>query len=389
MREIAVLAQRHVREAWRSPAARRLLLGAFLLLALGLSLRQVRTADAGVALLGAAVVCLLLGGVVAALAGGWLPADRHSGRAVWLATLRPAAWQGRLGAAMGGWGGALLAAILAALFAGALLGIFRPRTQVRSSRPLLLEGAAPGAVLLPPPVALPGGGHAARGAGIEVTLPDDAVGTFEVEFAPCFEGLPHVDRAGVVWEEGRGSPRRGRAETAVHGRLRIELSPGAGVVRLACATPGVFLRVREMRLLGPATSALPALLVCGLLLGLCAASVAPMGVACSRFTSAPTAAALALLLLGFGAAREPLLDLGAALADQGGAAGAAGHVLDAVAWMTPDVPVTRILSDLGAARYPGRDLPDLLSWLLPTLLYTAAGLLLCGLGPPRRARATA
>jgi hypothetical protein len=144
-----------------------------------------------------------------------------------------------------------------------------------------------------------------------------------------------------------------------------------------------------MRLLGPSTSAFPALLLCGALLGLCAASVAPMGVVCSRFTSAPTAAALALLLLGFGAARGPLLELGGALTDHGGPAEAAGRVLDAVAWATPDVPVIRILGDLGAARYPGRDPLDLAHWLLPTAVYTLAGLALCALGVPRGRRATA
>ncbi len=363
---------RHLRELWRSPGMRRALLVLPLVVACGAFLLKDRAGSGGVALLGAGFTVLLVAGLCAALCGAWLVQDRRSGRREWLLTLAPSGGGGRLAAACGGWLGTLGLALAVGVLAGAAVTLVVPGQGVLTARPLRLAALEdPRGVWIRGP----------RGAGaaqpLQIALPPDARGVLELDVSPRFEGLPDIHRLDIAWGVGQAS---GQAQVGVRGPVRIPIQGAQPEVRVELLTPGLALRVDQLRLLQDSTSPTWALALCSLLLGLCAASIAPIAVFVSRATSAPTAAGVAGVLLLTGIVREPLLGLAQALGAQGATGATAEFVLRGVVGVAPPEPALEILADLGAARLPAG---DLVTWMAPVLLYSLLGLLAVWLPLPR------
>lgn len=363
---------RHLRELWRSPGMRRALLVLPLVVACGAFLLKDRTGSGGVALLGAGCTVLLVAGLCAALCGAWLVQDRRSGRQEWLLTLAPSGGGNRLAAACGGWVGTLGLALGVGLLAGAAVAWVVPGQGVVTARPLRLA-----ALEDPRGVWIRGPRGTVTPQPLKIALPPDARGVLELEVRPRFEGLPDIHRLEIAWTVGQAT---GHAQVGVRGPVRIPLQGAEPEVRVELLTPGLALRVDQLRLLQDATSSTWALVLCSLLLGLCAASIAPIAVLVSRATSAPTAAGVAGVLLLMGIVRDPLLGLAEALGAQGATGATAEFVLLAVVGVAPPVPALEILSDLAAARLPAGDLA---TWMAPVLVYSLLGLLVVWLPLPR------
>lgn len=316
---------------------------------------------------------LVLGVLAAAIAvgsGGALPADRASGVDAWLASSAATPLGLRAAPAAAGAGLTFLVAGLgagAALLALAAAGRL-PDAEVTAPVPiagplrLVAEPSAPDTVL-----SIPGA------PGIPVTVVLEGRTIYRTREATALTSMP------VRLDAGSGPIER---TLPLRGATRLTF-PAGTTVRLHAAHPELTYVLREVAFVTGTRSPALNLLLAGLVLGLGLAVGAPLATLVSRFTSAPTAAISAAVLLGLGVVHGPLLGLAA---DAGGAAGgrAAAAILRAAAFVAPDLSALGALGD--AAR--GRAIPvgAALLGLAPALGHAGVvtGLLL--LGRTRRGR---
>jgi hypothetical protein len=225
---------------------------------------------------------------------------------------------------------------------------------------------------------------------VEVVLPDgtrdrfDA--TYEIPLVEAARGgdvlevaLRRSDVVGlpfrVAWAAGgeAGDVRLDHVET-----LEVALPEGALSVTLRNETSDAALfAIGAWRLREPG-SWWVSMLLAGIALGVTAGVLAPIAVLVSRFTSAPTAVAAALVLALTGLARPWLVGLlppGADLKQ-----GLALRTVEGAARLAPDVAGIRLLGEPGVGRA--------LEWtglgvVLPTIAYALVALLLVALPAPR------
>ncbi|MHC5009567.1 MAG: hypothetical protein ACYTG6_01310 [Planctomycetota bacterium] len=359
MREFPALVLRHLRAALRGRGARTLAIAAVITLGGTLLLPSAGTAAASTLIL----VALLLTGVfafgTAAASGTLLPADRIQGREEWLATLAPPGVQRRLATAVAGMLLALGVALASAVIVGLVLGAGGRGPEVRAAAPLpAFEGT-----LLP-------AGDGTEGHAV-VVVPGAGGGprTLEVRLAPRYlrESATNVP-AEVAWTMGG---EQGRATPAHGAPFRLDLPPDVETVALASASPDIALVVREARLLEGARSLFASLLLAGVLLGVGAASLAPIAVAVSRWTSGATAVTAPLVLVLAGGLRPLLADVPTTSGDWAQRAGL--EVVRFASRLAPDMSALSVLAEPGAGR--ALSAADL-GAALPLLLYAVAGLVL-------------
>lgn len=378
MRELGALLALHLRTVGRSRLARTIAL--ILVLGLvGVTLAVGGRGDEASALtvLAALLVVALLAAGAAVSVGAILPEDRVSGRDEWLATLAPPSWKRRVAAALGGWALAAGLGLLGGLLAGGLVAALHPDTRF----------ATHAAVPLPAGARVPAAAREGQeGAAWVLALPAE-VGSgarrLELDVRPRFPRFAVlVNRVDVTWASAGA---RGEMEVPVTGTIRLALPAGARRLRLALRSSDVSLRVLAARLLGTGRSPPVALAWAGLIVGLLAGAVAPVGVFVSRGTTGQSAVAAAAVLLLVGVLKHDLLALAADL-DLQGAAGAATLVLRAAAHLAPDAPLLAVLGEANALRScEGAGLAP----ILPALLYTAVALALAALPLPSRLAARA
>lgn len=367
MHEVRHLALFDLRTRLRGRAT---VLGA-LLAALGLALAlTIRPGDAGA--LATSWFPWVLGALSFALAAGsaaTLPGDRAQGRATWLATLAPSAAARRLGAALAG----MALCVGATLGAGAAVGALAPALgaarTVRDAQEVELPALrrfrdpARGPQALPLALALgPGADAAPR--------------TLELSLRPILLvalGEP-PDTVRFSWSS---AGRSGALDLPLRARLLLNLPAEAREVTLNLETQGVDYAVREAWILGRERPFVVSLLWTGLLLGLCAAALAPFAVAVSRATSAPTAAAATLALVALAGMRAVLPDLQAFPA-RAGLESAARALVSAAVALAPDLSLLSRAAEPSAGRALGPDALRGALALLPHLLVFVGLLLLPG-----------
>ena len=363
MHELLALTQRHLRTTLRSRGAR--VAAATFLLTAGAAPLLVGPGAEGASLLLLVLLLVIVLFVTgfAAGAGTVLPEDRVAGREAWLAALAPPGWKRRLSVVLAGW---LLVAglgLAAGAVAGVVVRIAQPTVDLRIAHALplagtpLLGGGAPVVIALPP-----------AGAGLR---------EIEIDVRPLFAGYEEapVDRVEVLWSTGAA---QGRVPASVRGPVRILPPEGAGRIELALLTPRVRLRLVAARRLGPARATIPTLAWAGLLLGLFAGAVVPVGVLVSRATSGQTAAAAAFSVLLLGTVKGGLLDLAARLAPTG-LTSVVPALLGAFAHLAPNVRLLELLAETSAQRAPAL---GVLATAGPTLLYTVLVAALACVPPP-------
>lgn len=344
-----------------------------LLSALGLALAlTVRPGDAGALatswypwVLGA------LGFAVAAGSAATLPADRAEGRATWLATLAPSGAARRLGAALAG----MALCVGATLGASAAVGALAPAVGAARTLRDAQEVALPALRRFRDPARGPG----AVPLRLALTpAADGSARTLELSLRPILllaQGEP-PETASFSWSSaGRG----GTLDLPLRARLVLDLPDDAREVTLVLETQGVDYAVREALLLGRERPFVVSLLWLGLLLGLCAAALAPFAVAVSRATSAPTAAAATLALVALAGMRAVLPDL-EALPTRAGLETVARALVRAAVALAPDLGSLSgaAAPSAGRALGPGSLVGALA--LLPHLLASVGLLLLPGRG---------
>lgn len=348
MAELLALTGRHLRTSVRSRAAR----AAVVAFALGLVLAALTGGDmpsASLLLIAALFVVLLVVTGFAVGAGTVLPDDRVAGREAWLATLAPPAWKRRLSVVLAGWLLAVGIGLVGGALAGGVATLVRDDLSLRGWQPVplpatrMLGGAEPVEIHLPPVAA----GH----------------GEIELEVRPLIRGLQLIDVAEILWTTDLTT---GSLRVPVRGPVRFTPPVGTRQVSLALLTPGVRMRIVEARRLGPARSPIPTLAWVGLLLGLCAGTVAPVAVLLSRATSGQTAAAGAFSLLMLGSVKDGMRDLAARLEPEGLHA-LVPAALEAFAFLAPEAPILEILVEATAQRAPPL---GALGSVLPALGYT-------------------
>lgn len=352
-----------LRRRWRTTGARVGLLVAALALGVACVLP---TSGAGVGSVveAASLVVVIAAGVAAASAASSAPEDRATLVAPWLRATGVASARRRTAPALA----AALLALGTGLAGGLLVGGLCVATGLASPRvrvaPLPLEGATR-------LVAAAG----ERAADRAVVRSGAAGATFELEVRPVFRS---------VHAAGRGTTRLAltsdgvrREETvAVRGVLAF---PTGGDVVVEALEREIDLRVVAVRRReGFASFPVQAALL-GLLLGAAVGCGAPTAAFVARATSTPTAATFTAMLLLLGAAREPVREVAAGLADAPVGVLGAGLLRGATA-LAPDLSALVAASEVAA----GRAL-RLASFeaLLPALAHAGVALLLLAFVPGR------
>jgi len=357
MRELLALTSRHLRATVRGRAARA---GAalFVLALIAAVALPEASRGGGLALLAGLFVLALFASGFSVGAGTALPEDRVCGREGWLAALSPPGWQRRLAVVLSAWILAVTVGTLGGVVVAALAAVSRPGLTVRTHTDLPL----------PQDVVL-----TARADRVALALTQDADRPdIEIDVRPLY--LLHtapIERARIAWEGGAAS---GTVEISAHGPLTLRPPADATSLTLRLLTPGIRLRLGEARRLGAPHAPWIPLLWSGLLFGLFAGTVAPVGVLVSRVTTAQTASAAAFVLLLFGVAKHGLITLAGDLRPEGVMA-VAPDLLRAAAWIAPEAPLLDLVAQAGALRAPGLAAAGPLG---PALLYTVvAGVLAC------------
>jgi hypothetical protein len=390
VREVVLLASRHVRETLRSRRAKLLLalFAASALLALGVPTGSRADATSTLAMTGTLAVLATL---VAASAGALLPADRAEGREEWLASLAPGGARRRVAAAVAG-----VALVLLALPAAGAVAALAAEGSGRSHA---LRSAT--AVALPSRTRLPAARDGAKPVPVRIDLasPARAGDVLEVETRALLTSretamdvtLAELTRVRVTWA---AADRTGEVVVSRRAPMQIYLPRGADAVVLRNTSATINLRLDEARVLGEERSYVSSLVVAALLLALAGAALAPAAVLVSRFTSAPTAVGAALALAVVGMLRGALDDLeprarptwqAVASPDPSLEPSAlertAWRVVHAAAHVAPDLSGLAALGEPAAGRTLG--LPALERGL-PSLLYGAIATALVALPVPRR-----
>ena len=308
-------------------------------------------ADAGGAATGALNALLVvgfLGALEAATAGGILPGDRAEGRADWLATLAPPPALHRAGTLLA----AALAPVVACVAAATVVAVVAtfaergvPTFDVTS---LDLSATDASAIVR---------GQSTRPPRT-VLVPTGAPGVLEVDLRPVYRDPAAANEAEgdaeLTWSPvGRSlqPPITQQVRVPLRGSFTISHSAEDPAEHLSIRSrdPRVDLVVTGARIRGEFASFATNVLLAGLLLGLAAAFVVPIGVLASRATSAPTAALLSALVLLLGVARHPIASLASDLAaSPGGAVPAA--ILRGAMFASPDLSCVGSLSDVVAGR---------------------------------------
>lgn len=325
-------------------------------------------AGAGPAVEAALLVLGILVAMVAVGSGGALPADRASAVDGWLAASAASLPALRGAPAAVGGGLTVVASCLGALLAvGALALAGRlPDAEITATVPL----AGPLRLVADPSTAdtvlsIP------YDHGFDVTVILDGRTLFRTREATARTATP------VRIDAGSGATERA---LPLRGATRLTFPSGASV-RLRAAHPDLAYVLREVVWVEGRRSPASNLLLAGFLLGLGLAVGAPLATLLSRFTSGPTAALSAAVLLGLGLVHGPILGLAA---DAEGAVGgrAAAAILRGAAFLAPDLSGLAVLGD--AAR--GRAIPAgaALLGLAPACGHAAITTALLLLGRARR-----
>jgi hypothetical protein len=371
----AALLAHALRARLRSPGA-----GALLVLAGG-ALVAATLARAGggagdpAALADAFLVAGLAAAFAAAATGGVLPDDRASGRAEWLATLRPSGAAHRLATAAAGALLAVVAATAAAGLAAAVLALSGRAVPTFATTPLPL-GEEGGAVLARLPEAAPEGSR-----------------VVEWDVAPRIRDLsrepPATIGARVTWRVGDVAGTRA-LEVPLRGSVRVEVPSRARVVSLAPAdaSAAVLPRAVAARTVEGRRPFAASVALAGLLIGVGCACAAPLAVLVSRATSAPTAALAAAVAVVVGVARDPLLAVAADVAGSEAAARSVvlrlgAGVVRLAALAAPDLRALGAVEGAAAGRAVS---PSAFSGLWPALLHAAVASALLAVPGPRRRR---
>lgn len=367
MREVGALVGRHLRAMLRGRGSR-IALVATLVVFLGIVLA---TGGDGVSRSTLTLASFLVIGVIAfgtaAWAGALLPADRAEGREVWLASLAPSGAVRRLAAAVSG----MLLAVCVAVGGSAVLALVLPAVlpdaSVRTAHELPLPdhlrvGRARRSV---PEATLDLGGPVVRGATLELIVSP-------LYFGVGREAPEDATRQPLLlaWTiGGEGEAVQGEAHLPRGAPVSIALPEGARTLTLSSRGSRVDVVVKEARVLGEEQLLLSTLLLAGLVLGLTAATVAPLAVALSRWTSAPTATTAAFVIAIAGGLRFLLPDL--ALPDAGRLHELGLKIVGGVAHLAPDLGALGMLAEPAA----GRALDSVgLAGLLPLLVYAVGAL---------------
>lgn len=377
MRELAILAGRHLRSMLRTRAARVLALVYVLGMLAAIWLPGGGTRVGGtIALASLIALSLLVFGVAAGIGNG-LPTDRRTGRHEWLITTAPAPWKHRVALVLAGatlalavgLGGGLVAGLGSTMWAGAF--------QMRDA--LALEVPPPRAGEKAHLAVAPAAGE--TGPAWSLPLPGDQVAddpVVELEIRPLYKARGYNDYVNVAWSTDRGPGAK--LHESVWAPLRIHVPPGAKVLTLRALDTRVGVRIRRARLLTGEHPALLGLSLAGLLLGIMAAAAAPVAVFVSRFTSGPTAGGAAFVLLLYGSVRTPLFDFLETIRVQG-AARYAMEVLDTASALAPRLDLIHVIGESTAGRM--LDVGSL-GFLPPVLLYLLVGTLLAAAPVPAR-----
>lgn len=360
MRELRALVSRHLLETLRGRDGRRqllLLVAAAVVPAVALRGGPSSAVWAALALLGLTVLGL------GASSGQCLPMDRDAGRAAWLATLAPPPFLHRLAPALAGMGLALLAALLGALFV----------VLVHGGRALPLRHVLP----------LEGfSGRTPFQQAVRLSLPARPAGA-SLELALARKDAKALLPLDLAWTAGTGGGTLRRPP----GLVQIPVPDAARELRLENRTAGTGLVIQKARWLLGSGSFPGSVLLAGLVLGLLAASLVPLSVFVSRFTSAPTAIA-AGFVAGLLAFARPWL-VGLVPAEAPTLQALALRAIDAFAHLTPDVGLVHLVGEPAAGRALAWSQVLLSPALLPLIAYTLIGLGLVALPAPRMLEAKA
>lgn len=362
---------RHARDAVRSPALR-VCAGLALLLAVGAGSLPVPPVLGGLGVAGL-TFGLLLALTIAAAGAHVLARDRGTGIELWMGALRPAPWQRRLAV--------LVATTLGCLLAGGLggaLAIPAASTGLRTAAPLDI-GA--GVVLCRP------GGERTQGAPFVLRLDPVAAGSrLVLDVRPWRMRLDQrVDYTRLAWTVDRTEPDERRI--SVRQPIQIDLPAGARQVELRLLERGTDLRVTAARVAGPGLGRTGPLLYAGLLIGLAAACVVPVGVLLSRATYGATAAGFALTWFLFGSLMGPMRALATRWGGESLPA-TSEWVFVAGQYVAPPLPTFDLVAHLGDGRVPLLEVAQVVPMCV-YLLVTAALVLVPFESRPQRRRLAA
>jgi len=364
LRSAVALVRLEVRRRTRAAGALALAGLASAALVVAYALPGAATSRGGAALEAAAFALAVACALVAVGAAASHPDDRASGAGAWLdATGAPAAVR-RLAPAVAAAGLAVVAGLVGGVGVAALAAGRDLAVPTRAVAPLPLAGA-------PRLVAA----TATRPAARAEVATGASGGTWELDVRPVFRAADASARGTTRLAVTRGGART-EHDVAVRGASAF---PSGGDATVEALEPDIDLKVvAARRREGDAPFAVQALLL-GLLLGLSAASGAPLAALLSRGTSAPTATLAAALLLLVGAARDGLLELAAGAATVAGGGPAATVLRGAVA-LAPDLSALAAVGEAVAGRALG-----LASFaaLLPAALHAAITSLLLAALPAR------
>ncbi|MDJ0976803.1 MAG: hypothetical protein QNJ98_20275 [Planctomycetota bacterium] len=377
MRELAILAGRHLRTIVRTRAARVLVLVYVLGMLAAIWLPGGGTRVGGTIAMASLIALSLLVFGVAAGAGNGLPTDRRTGRHEWLITTAPAPWKHRValvfaGSALAvavGLGGGLVAGLGSTMWAGAF--------EMRDA--LVLDVPPPRAGKTAHLAVAPSADE--PGPAWTLPLPGDRVAdepVVELEIRPLYKSRGYNDYVNVLWATDQGMG--GRLHKSVWAPIQIRVPAEAKVLTLRALDTKVGVRIRRARLLTGGHPAILGLALAGVLLGLMAAAAAPVAVFISRFTSGATAGGAAFVLLIYGAVKTPLFAFLETIRVQGAAAYAM-DVLAAASRLAPDLDLIHVIGESTAGRMLDT---GSLEFLPPVLVYFVIGTLLAAAPVPAR-----
>ncbi len=368
MRELGALVGRYLRALLRGRGGR-IALAASLIVFLGVLLA---TRGDGVSrstlMLASFLVVGLVAFATAAWAGGLLPGDRAEGREVWLASLAPSGAARRLSAAVAGMVLAVAVAVAGSAVLAFVLPVVLPDASVRDAREIELPGrlrVGRGRRSVPE-ATLDLGGPVAEGATLELVVSP-------IYFGAGQESAEDATRQPLLlaWTiRGAGEETQGTAHLPRGAPVAIALPAGARTFTLSSRGPRVDVVVKEARVLGSERPLLLTLLLAGLVLGLTAATVAPVAVAISRWTSAPTATTASFVIAVAGGLRFLLPDL--AMPDAGRLHELGLRIVSTAALLSPDLEALGVLGEPAAGRALESVGP---AAFLPPLVYAAVALL--------------
>jgi len=368
MREAAALVGRHLRALLRGRGSR-IALAASLIVFLGVLLA---TRGDGVSrstlMLASFLVVGILAFGTAAWAGVLLPADRAEGREVWLASLAPSGAARRLSAAATGMLLAVTVAVAGSAVLAFVLPVVLPDASVRGARDIPLAGRVRvgRARRSVPEATLDLGGPVPAGSALELIVSP-------IYFGVGREAAEDATRQPLLlaWTiRGDGEEVEGTAHLPRGAPVSVPLPPGARTFTLTSRGPRVDIVVQEARVLGGERPLFLTLLLAGLVLGLTAATVAPVAVAISRWTSAPTATTAAFVIAVAGGLRFLLPDL--ALQEGGRLHEWGLTIVGGVSRLAPDLGALSVLGEPAAGRALDGVGPGV---LLPLVVYGVAALL--------------